>query len=57
MGNFRQFDQEPMHKLRERLKDLLRQCQKYGYNQWYQMEEFYNGLNQPAQSLVDAAAS
>ncbi|XP_012854385.1 PREDICTED: uncharacterized protein LOC105973889 [Erythranthe guttata] len=48
--------QEPMHESWERFKDLLRQCPQHGFNPWDQMELFYNGLDQPARSLVDAAS-
>ncbi|XP_012827660.1 PREDICTED: uncharacterized protein LOC105948946 [Erythranthe guttata] len=56
VGNFRQMSQEPMHESWERFKDLLRQCPQHGFNPWDQMELFYNGLDQPARSLVDAAS-
>ncbi|XP_012850542.1 PREDICTED: uncharacterized protein LOC105970278 [Erythranthe guttata] len=56
VGNFRQMSQEPMHESWERFKDLLRQCPQHGFNRWDQMELFYNGLDQPARSLVDAAS-
>ncbi|XP_012832688.1 PREDICTED: oligopeptide transporter 4-like [Erythranthe guttata] len=56
VGNFRQMIQEPMHESWERFKDLLRQCPQHGFNPWDQMELFYNGLDQPARSLVDAAS-
>ncbi|XP_012837477.1 PREDICTED: uncharacterized protein LOC105958024 [Erythranthe guttata] len=56
VGNFRQMSQEPMHESWERFKDLLRQCPQHRINPWDQIELFYNGLDQPARSLVDAAS-
>ncbi|XP_012837507.1 PREDICTED: uncharacterized protein LOC105958049 [Erythranthe guttata] len=56
VGNFRQMSQEPMHESWERFKDLLQQCPQHGFNPWDQMDLFYNGLDQPARSLVNAAS-
>ncbi|XP_073061875.1 uncharacterized protein [Primulina eburnea] len=40
----------------ERYKKLLRRCPNHGFEDWVQIELFYNGLNGQTRTTVDAAA-
>lgn len=55
-GQFKHNDFEPFFEAWERFKDLLRRCHQYGYQNWMQVEIFYNGLNGQTRTTVDAAA-
>ncbi|XP_075515499.1 uncharacterized protein LOC142550149 [Primulina tabacum] len=39
----------------ERYKELLRRCPNHGFEDWVQIEWFYNGLNGQTRTTVDAA--
>ncbi|KAJ8774906.1 hypothetical protein K2173_019910 [Erythroxylum novogranatense] len=56
ISTFRQHDLEPLHEAWKRYKDLLRKCPHHGYQEWVQVEMFYNGLNGQTRTIVDAAA-
>ncbi|XP_062113989.1 uncharacterized protein LOC133824999 [Humulus lupulus] len=56
IGQFRQLDQEPFYEAWERFKELLRRCPQHGYQNWMQVQIFYQGLNAPTRTIVDAAA-
>ena len=46
-----------MYKAWEPFKDLLRRCPQHGYQEWFQIQLFYNGLNGQTRTIVDVAAS
>ena len=50
-------DFELLYEAWERFKDLLRRCPQHGYQEWFQIQLFYNGLNGQTRTIVDAAAS
>ena len=54
---FRQLDFEPLYEGWERFKDLLRHCPQHGYQEWFQVQLFYNGLSGQTRTIVDADAS
>jgi hypothetical protein len=56
IGQFRQFDFEPFYEAWERFKDLLRRCPQHGFQNWMQIQLFYNGLNGQTRIIVDSAA-
>ena len=41
----------------EHFKDFLRCCPQNRYQEWFQIQLFYNGLNGQTRTIVDAAAS
>ena len=45
IAQFRQLDFEPLYEAWERFKDLLRRRPQHGYQEWFQIQLFYNGLN------------
>ncbi|XP_075518300.1 uncharacterized protein LOC142552410 [Primulina tabacum] len=53
---FRQIDFEQLYEAWERYKELLRKCPNHGFEDWVQIELFYNGLNGQTRGTVDAAA-
>ncbi|XP_073026757.1 uncharacterized protein [Primulina eburnea] len=53
---FRQTDFEQLYEAWERYKELLRRCPNHGFEDWVQIELFYNGLNGQTRTTVDAAA-
>uniref|UniRef100_A0A803PT47 Retrotransposon gag domain-containing protein n=1 Tax=Cannabis sativa TaxID=3483 RepID=A0A803PT47_CANSA len=55
IGQFRHLDSEPFYEAWERSKDLLRHYPQHGYESWMQVSIFYNGLNGPTRTLIDAA--
>jgi len=57
IAQFRQLDFEPLYEAWERFKDLIRRCPQHGYQDWFQIQLFYNGLNGQTRTIVDAAAS
>lgn len=40
----------------EHYKEILRRCPNHGFEDWVQIELFYNGLNGQTRTTVDAAA-
>ena len=45
IAQFCQQDFEPLYEVWERFKDFLRRCPQHGYEDWQQVQYFYNGLN------------
>ena len=45
IAQFRQMDFEPLYEAWECFKDFLRHCPQHGYQEWFQIQLFYNGLN------------
>ncbi|KAI3465801.1 hypothetical protein Pfo_022464 [Paulownia fortunei] len=56
IAQFRQQDFEPLYEAWERFKDFLRRCPQHGYEDWQQVQYFYNGLNGQTRTIIDAAA-
>ncbi|XP_073017763.1 uncharacterized protein [Primulina eburnea] len=56
MSTFRQTDFEKLYEAWERYKELLRKCPNHGFEDWVQIELFYNGLNGQTRGTVDDAA-
>ncbi|KAM6555104.1 hypothetical protein CsatB_015866 [Cannabis sativa] len=56
IGQFRQLDSKQLYEAWERFKDLLRRCPQHGYESWMQVLIFYNVLNGPTRTIIDAAA-
>ena len=54
--NFIQKDGESLYEAWERFKDLERQCPHHGLPRDIIVENFYNGLDMPTRSAIDAAA-
>ena len=50
-------DFEPFYEAWERFKDLLRHCPQHGYEEWFQIQLFYNRLNGHTRTIVDVAAN
>ncbi|XP_073290719.1 uncharacterized protein [Primulina huaijiensis] len=55
ISTFRQTDFEQLYEAWERYKELLRRCPNHGFEDWVQIELFYNGLNGETRTTVDAA--
>ncbi|XP_073317223.1 uncharacterized protein [Primulina huaijiensis] len=55
ISTFRQTDFEQLYEAWERYKELLRKCPNHGFEDWVQIELFYNGLNGKTRGKVDAA--
>ncbi|XP_073056868.1 uncharacterized protein [Primulina eburnea] len=56
ISTFRQTNFEQLYEAWERYKELLRKCPNHGFEDWVQIELFYNGLNGQTRTTVDAAA-
>ncbi|XP_073039365.1 uncharacterized protein [Primulina eburnea] len=56
ISTFRQTDFEHLYEAWERYKELLRKCPNHDFEDWVQIELFYNGLNGQTRTTVDAAA-
>ncbi|XP_073034851.1 uncharacterized protein [Primulina eburnea] len=56
ISTFRQTEFEQLYEAWERYKELLRRCPNHGFEDWVQIELFYNGLNGQTRTTVDAAA-
>ena len=54
---FLQMDFEPLYEARKRFKDLIQRCPKCGYQDWFQIQLFYNGLNGETQCLCSKYTS
>ena len=57
IAQFRQMDFEPLYEAWAQFKDLLRHCRQHGYQEWFQIQLFYNGLNRQTSTIVDVAIS
>ena len=53
---FSQKDLESLYDAWERYKELLRRCPHHSFQDWQQIQIFYNGLNPTTRAMVDAAA-
>ncbi|XP_075486399.1 uncharacterized protein LOC142526010 [Primulina tabacum] len=56
ISTFRHTDFEQLYEAWERYKELLRKYPNHGFEDWVQIELFYNGLNGQTRTTVDAAA-
>ncbi|XP_073030807.1 uncharacterized protein [Primulina eburnea] len=56
ISTFRQTDFEQLYEAWDRYKELLWRCPNHGFEDWVQIELFYNGLNGQTRTTVDAAA-
>lgn len=56
IGQFKQTNFQQFYKAWEKFKELLRRCRQHGYQNWMQVEIFYNVLNGQIQTAVDAAS-
>ncbi|XP_073046163.1 uncharacterized protein [Primulina eburnea] len=56
ISTFRQTEFEQLYEAWERYKELLRKCPNHGFEDWVQIELFYDGLNGQTRGTVDAAA-
>ncbi|KAK8597295.1 hypothetical protein V6N12_065766 [Hibiscus sabdariffa] len=55
--SFRQEDDEAMHEVWERYRDLFRRCPMHGLPEWTQVSIFYNSVNTPTRMILDASAN
>ena len=55
IAQFRQMDFEPLYEAWERFKDMIQRCPQHRYQDWFQIQLFYNGLNRKTRIIVDAA--
>ncbi|KAK8975485.1 hypothetical protein V6N11_069915 [Hibiscus sabdariffa] len=55
--SFRQEDDEAMHEVWERYRDLYRCCPMHGLPEWTQVSIFYNSVNTPTRMMLDASAN
>ena len=46
-----------LYKAWKRFKDLIRCCLQHGFQEWFRIQLFYNGLNGQTRTIVDAATS
>ncbi|KAJ4705078.1 DNA-directed DNA polymerase [Melia azedarach] len=56
IAQFRQLDFEPLYESWERFKHLIRKFPQYKYQDWFQIQLFYNGLNGQTRIIVDTVA-
>ncbi|XP_073017765.1 uncharacterized protein [Primulina eburnea] len=56
ISTLRQTDFEQLYEAWERYKELLRRCPNHGFEDWVQIELFYNRLNGQTRTTVDAVA-
>ncbi|KAL4363536.1 hypothetical protein GQ457_04G016820 [Hibiscus cannabinus] len=57
IASFRQADDESMFECWDRYKELLHNCTNHGFHDWTQMMMFYNGVNAPTRTMLDASAN
>ena len=50
-------DFKPLYEAWECFKDFLTRCPQHGYQEWFQIQLFYNGLNGQTRTIVDVVAS
>ncbi|XP_062103914.1 uncharacterized protein LOC133815042 [Humulus lupulus] len=53
---FRQMDFEQLYEAWDRFKEMLRKCPQHGIEDWFQVQLFYNRLNGPTRSHIDATS-
>ena len=56
IAQFKQFDPENLYETWERFKELLKRCSQHGFTDRDKVQIFYNGLNGPTRTNLDAAA-
>ncbi|KAJ4724944.1 Retrotransposon gag protein [Melia azedarach] len=56
IAQFRQLDFEPLYESWKRFKDLIWRCLQHKYQDWFQIQFFYNGLNGQTRTIVDVVA-
>ncbi|KAL4308126.1 hypothetical protein GQ457_01G018310 [Hibiscus cannabinus] len=57
IASFRQADDESMFECWDRYKELLRNCTNHGFHDWTQVMMFYNSVNAPTRTMLDASAN
>ncbi|KAL4352889.1 hypothetical protein GQ457_06G010670 [Hibiscus cannabinus] len=55
--SFRQIDDESMYKAWDRYKELFRKFPMHRFNEWTKVIMFYNGVNAPTRTMLDASAN
>ncbi|KAL4360981.1 hypothetical protein GQ457_04G028740 [Hibiscus cannabinus] len=55
--SFRQADDESMYEACDRYNELFQKCPMHGFNDWTQVEIFYEGVNTPTRMMLDVAAN
>ncbi|KAK8600811.1 hypothetical protein V6N12_050659 [Hibiscus sabdariffa] len=55
--SFRQEDDEAMHEVWERYRNLFRRCPMHGLPEWTQVSIFYNSVNTPTRMMLEASAN
>ena len=50
-------DFKQLYEAWKHFKDMIRRCPQHGYQDWFQIQLFYDGLNGQTRIIVDAAAS
>ena len=56
IAQFKQFDLENLYETWERFKEMLKRCPQHGFTEGDKVQIFYNGLNGPTRTYLDAAA-
>ena len=56
IAQFKQFDPENLYETWERFKELLKRCPQHGFTDRDKVQIFYNRLNGPTRTNLDAAA-
>ena len=54
INNFCQYEEETFYEAWGRFKELLGKCLHHSFTKWMQVHHFYNGLNAPMRTLIDA---
>ncbi|KAL4319610.1 hypothetical protein GQ457_18G010330 [Hibiscus cannabinus] len=57
ISSFRQEDDESMYEAWGRYKEIFQKCPMHGFNDWMQVEIFYQGMYTPTRMMLDAAAN
>ncbi|KAL4280396.1 hypothetical protein GQ457_03G016270 [Hibiscus cannabinus] len=55
--SFRQADDESMYEAWDRYKEHFQKCPMHGFNDWMQVEIFYQGVNTPTRMMLDVVAN
>ncbi|KAL4290790.1 hypothetical protein GQ457_14G013030 [Hibiscus cannabinus] len=55
--SFRQAGDESMYEAWDIYKELFQKCPMHGFNDWMQVEIFYQGVNTPTRMMLDVAAN
>ena len=48
---------ESLYEAWEQFKDMIRRCPQHGYQDWFQIQLFYKGLNAQTRTIMDAVAN